>query len=57
MIGRDRDVVDILVMHGWFADGVIPNVSDARLSKLFQSRSHLTGSYHNECVCYHVVGE
>ena len=50
MIGRDRDVVDMLVMHGWFADGVIPNGSDARISRLFQNNSDLTGLY-----LYHVV--
>ena len=53
MIGRDRDVVDMLVMHGWFADGVIPNASDARISRLFQRNSGLMGSCRNLCVCHH----
>ena len=48
MIGRDCDVVDImLVMHGWFADGVIPNGSDSRISRLCQRHSDLMGSCRN----------
>ena len=31
MIGRDRDVVDVLATHGWFAERGMPNDSDRRL--------------------------
>ena len=54
MIGRDRDVVDVLVTHGWFARGWIPNGS---VSRLHQDRSNLAGLFRNQRVCHHVFGE
>jgi len=47
MIGRDRDVVDVLVTHGWFAEDGVPNRNDARVSILDQCRCRLTGLYRN----------
>ena len=57
MIGRDRDVVDVLVTHGWFAEGGVPNGNDARVSRLDQCRRGLTGLYRNQRACHHVLGE
>ena len=57
MIGRDRDVVDVLVTHGWFAEGGVPNGNDARVSILDQCRRELTGLYRNRRACYHLLGE
>ena len=47
MIGRDCDVVDVLVMHGWFAEDAVPNGNDARVSRLAQESSNLTGLFRN----------
>jgi len=57
MIGRDRDVVDVLVMHGWFAEGGVPNGNDARVSRLLRRWRGLTGLYRNQRACYHVLGK
>jgi len=56
MIGRDRDVVDVLVKHG-FAKGGVPNGNDARVSTLDQCACGLTGLYRNQRACHHVLGE
>ena len=57
MIGRDRDVEDVLLMHGWSAKGVIRNDSDARISGLEHTYRGLTGLSSNYRVCYHVLVE
>jgi len=57
MIGRDRDVVDVLVTHGWFAEDGVPNGNDARVSRLEQHRCGLTGLYRNQRAGHHVLGE
>jgi len=57
MTGRDRDVVDVLVTHGWFAEGGVPNGNDARVSRLLQDRYGLSGLYRNQRASYHVLGE
>ena len=57
MIGRDRDVVDVLVMHGWVAEDAVPNGNDARVSRLHRCACGLTGLYRNQRACYHVLGK
>jgi len=58
MIGRDRDVVDVLVMHGWFAKGGMPNGSDRRISGYILQRGRgLTGLYRTQRASYHILGE
>jgi len=48
MIGRDRDVVDVLALHGWFAEGEMPNDSDGRITRLVQLNCGLTGLYRTQ---------
>jgi len=57
MIGRDRDVVDALAMHGWFAEGGMPNYSDRRIIELVQSFRGLTGLCRTQRASYHELGE
>ena len=57
MIGRDRDVVDVLVMHGWFAVGGMPSDNDRRISTLFQHDRGLTGLCRTQRASYHELGE
>jgi len=57
VIGRDRDVVDVLVMHGWFAKGGMPNDSDRRISRLLQDDRGLTGLYRTQRASDHILGE
>jgi len=57
VIGRDRDVVDVLVMHGWFAKGGMPNDSDRRISRLLQDDRGLTGLYGTQRASDHILGE
>ena len=49
-------MLDVLVMHGWFAEGGVLNGNDARVSRLDQYWCGLTGLYHNQRAC-HVLGE
>ena len=56
MIGRDRDVVDVLVMHGWFAVGGMPSDNDRRISTLFQHDRGLTGLCRTQRASYHELG-
>ena len=53
-------MVDVLVMHGWFTEGGMPNYSDGRISGFRRQHSHgSTGLYGTQRGSYyiHVLGE
>jgi len=50
-------VVDVLVMHGWFAEGGMPTGSDGRIIELVRSRRRLTGLYGTQRASDHILGE
>ena len=50
-------MVDVLVMHGWFAKGGMPNDSDRRISRLLQDDRALTGLYGTQRASYRILGE
>ena len=50
-------MVDVLVMHGWFAKGGMPNGSDRRISRLLQDKRRLTGLYRTQHASDHILGE
>ena len=49
--------MDVLVMHGWFAEDGIPNDSDRRIIELVQDQRGLTGLYRTQRASYHILGE
>ena len=50
-------MVEVLVMHGWFAEGGMPNDSDRRISRLFESERGLTGLCRTQRASDHILGE
>jgi len=41
-------------MHGWFAEGGIPNGTDTRITRLHEQCADITGLYRDQCASYNV---